>query len=585
MKRLIILCFALLALRTLAQTCPVNVSVATSPVYKITVAPLTPNAVTPITVTVSSAQNVAVTINPNVLGPAMDPRLPAPGTSGNVCTSDGSKWISAAPTSGGITGPTDSTLTQTGTTLGLNLANANTWTVGQAINSDDGLTCQSRSNSDNVSEVTPAFLFVLNGGARSWLKGDRLSFNNGQYYTDLLPTWGGDTYSGVYLPSHSGTLALTSDVIPHVTPGTSGNVLTSDGSNWTSTTPSVAWGNVTGTLSNQTDLATALAAKEPSIAPGTASQYWRGDKTWQPINWLTSESDPVFTAWKATTPPLYTESDTLATVTARGAATSVASSFTGGLSVSAVSAGSLNVLAPTTSTVGAIIKGAAGQTADLQQWQDSTGAVRTSISAIGDVIVHGTGSHPGGDGPLKIVDANNKTIFAVGDYTGATEGVIYLWAPAGQGYGSGITFYSAGGTKIGLFQLDGAGNMVFRNSNAAGTFFDFNTSGLFFRDHTYTKVMTLSEAGNLNFGSAGDVGFLRSATGVMKVTDGGSGDGTITAKSFRLKGYTVATLPAGTQGDTAYVTDAVAPTYLGPLVGGGAVVTPVFYNGTAWVAY
>lgn len=53
----------------------------------------------------------------------------------------------------------------------------------------------------------------------------------------------------------------------------------------------------------------------------------------------------------------------------------------------------------------------------------------------------------------------------------------------------------------------------------------------------------------------------------------------------RLKGYTVAGLPAGTVGDTAYVTDqlttpaakGVAPT------GGGAVNCVVFYNGTAWV--
>ena len=52
----------------------------------------------------------------------------------------------------------------------------------------------------------------------------------------------------------------------------------------------------------------------------------------------------------------------------------------------------------------------------------------------------------------------------------------------------------------------------------------------------------------------------------------------------RLKGYTVATLPAGTQGDTAFVTDALAPTFLAVLMGGGAVVTTAFYNGTAWVA-
>jgi hypothetical protein len=49
--------------------------------------------------------------------------------------------------------------------------------------------------------------------------------------------------------------------------------------------------------------------------------------------------------------------------------------------------------------------------------------------------------------------------------------------------------------------------------------------------------------------------------------------------------YTVATLPAaGTAGRRAYVTDALAPTFLGAMTGGGAVICPVFDNGTAWVA-
>lgn len=48
--------------------------------------------------------------------------------------------------------------------------------------------------------------------------------------------------------------------------------------------------------------------------------------------------------------------------------------------------------------------------------------------------------------------------------------------------------------------------------------------------------------------------------------------------------YTVATLPTGAQGDRAMVTDATAPSFLGALTGGGAVVTPVFHNGTAWRA-
>lgn len=54
-------------------------------------------------------------------------------------------------------------------------------------------------------------------------------------------------------------------------------------------------------------------------------------------------------------------------------------------------------------------------------------------------------------------------------------------------------------------------------------------------------------------------------------------------------GYTVATLPSTAAtgmviGARAYVTDALAPTFLGALTGGGAIVSPVFYNGSAWVA-
>ena len=46
--------------------------------------------------------------------------------------------------------------------------------------------------------------------------------------------------------------------------------------------------------------------------------------------------------------------------------------------------------------------------------------------------------------------------------------------------------------------------------------------------------------------------------------------------------YTVATLPAATVYDRAWVTDALGPTYLATAVGGGSVVCPVFYNGHAW---
>lgn len=53
----------------------------------------------------------------------------------------------------------------------------------------------------------------------------------------------------------------------------------------------------------------------------------------------------------------------------------------------------------------------------------------------------------------------------------------------------------------------------------------------------------------------------------------------------RLKEYIVSTLPAGTLGDTALVTDASSPAYLVTVVGGGSVKCPVFFNGTNWVAH
>lgn len=51
--------------------------------------------------------------------------------------------------------------------------------------------------------------------------------------------------------------------------------------------------------------------------------------------------------------------------------------------------------------------------------------------------------------------------------------------------------------------------------------------------------------------------------------------------------YTVATLPAAATagaGARAYVTDALAPTFLTAIVGGGAIATPVFSDGTNWRA-
>lgn len=62
----------------------------------------------------------------------------------------------------------------------------------------------------------------------------------------------------------------------------------SSGSSWASLGGSGGgggtWGSITGTLCNQTDLCSALAGKEPSISAGASTDYFRGDKTMQPLN-------------------------------------------------------------------------------------------------------------------------------------------------------------------------------------------------------------------------------------------------------------------------------------------------------------
>ena len=69
-----------------------------------------------------------------------------------------------------------------------------------------------------------------------------------------------------------------------------GQVLKWNGTAWTpsadATGGSPTWGGISGTLSTQTDLQTALNGKESAITAGTTAQYWRGDKSWQTLDKL-----------------------------------------------------------------------------------------------------------------------------------------------------------------------------------------------------------------------------------------------------------------------------------------------------------
>jgi len=91
-----------------------------------------------------------------------------------------------------------------------------------------------------------------------------------------------------------------------------------------------------------------------------------------------------------------------------------------------------------------------------------------------------------------------------------------------------------------------------------------------------TLTGTVTSTGSLTLGGTlSGVSLTTQVSGVLPVANGGTGLGVA---------YTVATLPAaGTQGRRSWVTDALAPAFGAAPVGGGAVVIPVFDNGTIWI--
>jgi hypothetical protein len=93
--------------------------------------------------------------------------------------------------------------------------------------------------------------------------------------------------------------------------------------------------------------------------------------------------------------------------------------------------------------------------------------------------------------------------------------------------------------------------------------------------------------------SGNDTGVSRSAAGVVSIdsTTNANGLGTLRAAAvlpgviYSAAGTAVPTCVAGIKGQSAVVSDATAPTYLGTYTSGGAVVSAVLCNGTTWVTH
>lgn len=227
----------------------------------------------------------------------------------------------------------------------------------------------------------------------------------------------------------------------------------------------------------------------------------------------------------------------------------------------------------------------------------------------------------------------NGNVYIDNGYSGGSiflrvGGVTLLGTTNTSAYASAVNSASTGLVVAGGSTLENhslGGEIRLGNSPGENVYLAYGaSSGDFYLKNAYsggkyrfyigtTQHMTLFSTGDLSIGTTANTARLSliktteqlrvgyDASNYFKTTVGsiggvtfdavGSGasftfsDPIIASSTVQLKGYTVATLPTGVQGMTAYVTDATAPTYLGTLTGGGAVVVPVFFDGSAWISH
>lgn len=204
-------------------------------------------------------------------------------------------------------------------------------------------------------------------------------------------------------------------------------------------------------------------------------------------------------------------------------------------------------------------------------------------------------------------------VFSVGDASAVTNfqsGLVALALPVGSGSWIEFVDNSVNGTAFRISKDSSTGIVL--NSNVrdiglrsatygttiAGSQFVLKTSGKI----GIGGIVSPTAGFHIGAGvaAAGGSPFKLTSGPLLTVTEAGAEefltndryytgtDGTrrryaVNSQVITFIGFTVAGLPAGSQGNKAFVTDALAPTYLAGVVGGGSVVTEVFHNGTAWV--
>ena len=166
----------------------------------------------------------------------------------------------------------------------------------------------------------------------------------------------------------------------------------------------------------------------------------------------------------------------------------------------------LSVYTGNSSNPGIIVRGFAGQTADLHQWQDSSGASVARVSSNGSVFVTSTGAGQGGVGGIhigddgKFSDINSAHVIALISTSDAAQGTLAFGnTPASRinGTTGGIITHTANqhlviGTAAGsvthtvraaatqtanIAQWQNSGSVNLAGVNSTGTFFGNGFTG------------------------------------------------------------------------------------------------------------
>lgn len=270
--------------------------------------------------------------------------------------------------------------------------------------------------------------------------------------------------------------------------------------------------------------------KQPTITAGTTAQYYRGDKTMQDLN-------PAVIG-------------------------SVLAGF---------SAGS-GTVASTDTVLQAFNKLAGNQDlkANLAGTQTFTGVHNFPTASTG-----ATGNQAATLDFVHDAINNDVTIQKIVDnpvnYANVDSGNSSIAVLVGSANERAFEVITGNGTERGLIQVDN-NSSGFKSETATGT--------CELRASVGELAITQSSlSGITTIAAESPVSTTTWSTPAFSVTGGYK-------YASQPKEYLVSALPTPTGSDSrfAIVTDALAPSYMVAIVGGGTVVCPVFYNGSTWVA-